>query len=201
MHPLAYVVGVIVIQLLPWHWMFSTLVVACAMLALKKARILDDPRPRKRRASFATRGASSEFFTWRARHSCLTGLKHTAQYSRAVCVEGVFPPDAGIPEPVIQGVFHFAHVPPTKAAVAALVRRSLLFYTRFRARPELVGTRCVGWHDAPPADQVAVDEHVIEHRVATRDALRELISQLAIARLPVDRPCWEVHTVHVQEGA
>jgi hypothetical protein len=197
MNAAAYLVAIAAFQLLPFNSLTNVTIVALALLALKKALgAADAARPRRRRASFAT----------------------------SVCAQGVFPPALGIPHPVIQGVLYFARAAPAADRVAPTVRRALLFYNRFRARPEYEAPtaspaaaadtarpadaaagadtgRCVGWHEPAREDAFDVDAHIVRHAVASRAELHSLVECLAAASIRVDRDgCWELHFVDVAEG-
>jgi hypothetical protein len=192
-----YLLAVAAFQLLPFNSLTNVTIVALALLALKKVHgAAEASRPRRRRASFAT----------------------------SVCAQGVFPPALGIPHPVIQGVLYFARAAPAAERVAPAVRRALLFYSRFRARPEYEAAsagspatgdstttttanatadtgRCVGWHEPAREDAFDIDAHIVRHAVATRAELHALVERLAAASIRVDRDgCWELHFVNVAES-
>jgi hypothetical protein len=82
-----------------------------------------------------------------------------------------------------------------------VVQQSLLFFTRFRARPEFDAQGvCIGWQEAPAPEQIRVEDHITEHRVQNKAAERALVEKLSVAPIRTDRPYWELHLVTVDQG-
>jgi hypothetical protein len=55
MQLIVYLLAFGALQVLPFNNMFNFLVVGCTLILLHQSRVLEDSRPRRRRASFATR--------------------------------------------------------------------------------------------------------------------------------------------------
>ncbi len=111
---------------------------------------LSPPPPKWRRASFATR----------------------------VCAQGCFPIAYKIPYPVVQGVMTFATM-PSRAAIIALLREKLLFFSRFRSVPEFDGHGlCVGWKNLQKPADVKIEDHFVDVKLPTRAAAWQYIDKV-----------------------
>lgn len=125
-----------------------------------------------------------------------------ASFATKVCAQGCFPPQVGIPHPIIQGLIEIPRIPDLRT-VENCLRSSLCFYSRFRSIPEYSadGSVMLGWKKPVDAATINVLEHVILKTLPSRAELMAYVDALSVQSIRLDRPLWEIHLITLQDGS
>jgi hypothetical protein len=130
------------------------------------------------------------------------GRKRSLSFSSETLLQGAFPQQANVAQPIINCLFSFAECPSMEKLVPKV--RELALFDRFRSGAEEVGPNRWALTDLGPNASLNIERDFIETvEICSSKELKDMVDNICMKPLPVlpDKPLWRVYRIVAKKNA